>query len=258
MATKTPAKKTAAPKTEVAVRKPTSGAVVSIREQLKAQAAAMGDRIQPGTGNKIRLQKGKFILPDGTETPGPLELVIVDFVATNKFYEGSFDPKNPAPPACFAINQNLRALVPSDSSPNKQASECNGCPMNEFGSAGNGKACKNTRVLAVLPPDAEAETDLWTLEVSPTGLKGFDGYVANLRRMFQSSPVGVITTVSLDPSADYPKLMFGNPQPMTDEEVAPFYARQAEALDLLTVEPDVSGYQPVKAPVRRAAAGGRR
>lgn len=255
MATKTPAKKTAAPKTEVAVRKPTSGAVVSIQEQLKAQAAAMNERIQPGTGNKIRLAKGKFVLPDGTETSEPLELVIVDFLAVNKFYEGAFDSKNPAPPACFAIGSNPRALVPSDNSPNKQASECSGCPMNEFGSAGTGKACKNTRVLAVLPPDADADTDMWTLEVSPTGLKGFDGYVAGVTRMFQLPPVGVVTTVALDPSVDYPKLMFSNPQPNANLEVC--FGRQGEARDLLAVEPDVSGYQPIKAPVRRAAAGRR-
>lgn len=256
MATKTPAKKTAAPKTEVAIRKPSSGAVVSIQDQLKAQVAAMNERIQPGTGNKIRLAKGKFVLPDGTETSDPMELVIVDFLAVHKFYEGAFDPKNPAPPACFAIGSNPRALVPSDNSPNKQASDCSGCPMNEFGSAGTGKACKNSRVLAVLPPDAEADTDLWLLEVSPTGLKGFDGYVAGVTRMFQLPPVGVVTTVALDPSVDYPKLMFSNPQPNGNLEVC--FARQGEARELLAVEPDVSGYQPIKAPVRRAAASARR
>ena len=59
------AKKTAS--TAVAVKKPASGAIVSIQEQLKAQAAAAASKIAPAGGNKIRYSKGKFVLPDGSE-----------------------------------------------------------------------------------------------------------------------------------------------------------------------------------------------
>jgi len=239
--------------TSVAVRKPSSGAIVSIQDALKAQAAAMGDRTQPAGGNKIRLTKSGFKLPDGTETSDPLELVIVDFVAINKFYEGKFDAKNITPPACFAIGINPKAMTPSDNAPNKQSDSCQGCPMNEFGSDGNGKACKNGRLLAVLPPDADENTDMWLLEVSPTAIKAFDGHVNNVARLFQMPPVGVVTTVALDPNTDYPRLMFSNPQPNPALEVC--FARQEEAKELLKVEPDVSGYQPLtKAPARKAVA----
>jgi len=240
-------------KTSVAVRKPASSAIVSIQEQLKAQAAAMGERTQPAGGNKIRTKGKNFILPDGTETPGPLELVIVDFTTVNKFYEGKYDPKNIAPPACFAIGVNPRSMTPSPNSPNLQADSCQGCPMNEFGSSGEGKACKNGRMLAVLPPEADDKTDLWILEVAPTGIKGFDGYVGSVARTFQMPPVSVVTTVSLDENVDYPRLMFGNPVPNENLEVC--FARQAEAQELLRVEPDVSGY---KAPAKAPAARGRR
>jgi hypothetical protein len=240
---------TAAPAANaVAVRKPSSGAIVSIQEQLRAQAAALADKTQPAGGNKIRVSAGKFALPDGTETPGPLELVIVDFVTVHKFYEGKFDSKNIVPPGCFAIGTNPRQMTPSDNSPNLQSDSCQGCPMNEFGSSGEGKACKNGRLLAVLPPDADDKTDIWLLEVSPTALKGFDGYVNSVNRLFQMPPVGVVTQVSLDPNVDYAKLVFSDPQPNGNLEVS--FGRQGEAQEMLLVEPDVSGY---KAPARAAA-----
>lgn len=249
-----PLKKDDTAKTSVAVRKPSSGAIVSIKEQLAAQAAAMNERVQPASGNRIRTKAGKFILPDGNEAES-LQLVIVDFVSMNSFYPGKFDPKNIQPPSCFAIGSNPKALVPSDNSPDKQSDSCAGCPMNEFGSSGEGKACKNGRRLAVLPPDAEAGTELWTLDVPPTALKNFDGYVSSVARNFQMPPVGVVTTVTLDPTVDYAKPAFADPQP--NDNLGLCFSRQEEARQLLAAEPDVSGFVPAKPAARKAAAGRR-
>jgi hypothetical protein len=236
--------------TSVAVRKPSNGSIVSIKDAIAAQIAAMGDRIAPPGGNKIKLAAGSMTLPDGTKTPGPLQLVIVDFVSRNMFYEGPYDQNNISPPACFAIGTNPLKLVPSKNAPLPQAKSCAECPMNQFGSSGKGKACKNERSLAVLPPDADADTPLWVLNVSPTGLKGFDSYVANLARSLQTIPADVITTVSLDENESYPKLVFSDPTP--NGKVAEHFARQAEAQAMLAVEPDVSGYGIEKPPAKAA------
>lgn len=238
--------------TAVAVVKKTSTSVVSIQEQLRAQAAAMAERTAPPSGSKITItQDKKFKLPDGSTTAGPLQLVIVDFIARNKFYEGAFDKDNIAPPACFAIGQNPLKLVPSGNSPMKQSSDCGSCPMNQFGSDGKGKACKNGRVLAVLPPDADADTPLWTLEVSPTALKSFDGFVQAVARTYQMPPVSVICSVSFNPAVTYASLQFGEPE--ANENMGVHFARQAEAAEMLAVEPDVSTYAaPV--PAKKAAA----
>lgn len=238
--------------TAVAVVKKTSTSVVSIQEQLRAQAAAMAERTAPPSGSKITItQDKKFKLPDGSTTAGPLQLVIVDFVARNKFYEGAFDKDNIAPPACFAIGQNPLKLVPSANSPIKQSADCGSCPMNQFGSDGKGKACKNGRVLAVLPPDADADTPLWTLEVSPTALKSFDGFVQGVARTFQMPPVSVVCSVSFNPAVTYASLQFGEPEP--NENMAVHFARQAEAAEMLAVEPDVSAFA-APAPVKKTAA----
>lgn len=252
--TKKPAAKAAT--TAVAVKKPSSANIVSIKEALQAQAADMGNRVAPASGSAIRVTQDKqFLLPDGTKTPGPLELVIVDFIAKNSFYEGAYDPKNISPPACFAIGTNPLKLVPSANSPLVQSVDCNACPNNQFGSNGTGKACKNSRTLAVLPPDADEDTPLWTLTTSATANKGFDGFVSSVARVFQMPPVGVVVTVSFDPNETYAKLVFSDPQP--NANVAAHFGRQEEAKAMLAVEPDVSQF--VKpAPVGRGKAPARR
>ena len=121
--------------TSVAVKAKANTAVVSIKEQIAAQVAAMGDRIAPPTGSKIKLSPGSMTLPDGTRTTDPLDVVIVDFVAKNSFYPGAFDKDNIVPPVCFAIGTNPAKLTPSPNSPEPQASSCAECPMNAFGSA---------------------------------------------------------------------------------------------------------------------------
>lgn len=239
--------------TAVAVKKPSAANIVSIQDALKAQVAGLAGRITPATGNAIRLGQDKKInMPDGTKTEGPLELVVVDFVATHNFYAGRFDKDNIVPPDCFAIGTDPKNMVPSPNSPNPQSKDCQSCPMNAWGSDGKGKACKNGRKLAVLPPDADENTDIWTLGVSPTALKNFDGYVASVARTFGIPPVAVVTTVGLSEAVDYPQLQFTDPK--SNDNVAVHFARQAEARDLLMVEPDVSNYEkPTAKPAKKIA-----
>ena len=125
--------------------------------------------------------------------------------------------------------------------------------MNQFGSSGKGKACKNMRLLAVLPPDADADTPLWTLAVSPTAIKGFDGFVGSVARTFQMPPISVIASVDFNPNETFASLTFGDPRP--NENLAEHFARQAEAKELLMAEPDVAGFNqaPAKAGARPAA-----
>lgn len=247
--------KKAAPKTEVAVRKSTAvGSVMNVKEKLAAMLAAQEGKTAAVGGNKIRVTQDKqFALPDGTKTRDPLELVVIDFTSRNEFYEGAFDKDNITPPACFAIGNIPTKLAPSANSPIKQADSCADCPMNIFGSKGSGKACKNSRVLAVLPPDADADTPMWLIQVSPTAIKAWDGYVKDVQRQFGAPPVAVVTTVSFTDS-DYAQLTFGDAKP--NENIEVHLERVDEAAELLAQEPDVSqfGVQPAKKPAFKPAA----
>jgi hypothetical protein len=239
-------------------KKTTSTAVVNIQEMLRKQAETNAARVEPGSGKSIRIGQDKsFTLPDGTKTRESLQLVVVDFVSRNEYYEGAYNKDDITPPNCFAIHPEPKQLVPSDNSPDKQCDDCASCPMNQFGSAptGAGKACKNTRVLAVMPPDADDDTEIWTLKVSPTAIKAFDGFVAGVNRAFQLPPVGVVVTVGFSGAKDFPSLEFTDPQ--LNENVAIHFGRQDEAREMLMREPDVSSFgaekPAAKAPARKVA-----
>jgi len=242
---KVTATKAAAPKS--------STSIVSIQAKIAADVAALASRVDKPSGDTIQVTQDKmFKMPDGTQHPGPLRLVVVDFVAANYFYEGAYDPNNASPPTCFAIGITPTDMSPSANSPEKQAEKCGTCPNNQFGSKGNGKACKNMRVMAVLPPDADANTPMYILKTSPTANKAFDSYVSAVARTFQRPPYGVITEISFDPSEKYATLRFGNPAPADDDLLEVAFNRQAEARERLLTEPDVSGFEAPKPAARKA------
>lgn len=252
------ATKSVSASTAVAKRAGTN--IMSIQAELKKINEGMAERVAPASGISISIKGSEFRLPDGRKTKEPLEVVVVDFAAMNSFYEAKFDAANMTSPVCFAIGQNPLKLVPSDNSTAKQSDECSGCPMNEYGSDGKGKACKNTRVLAILPPDGDAETPLWKLSVPPTSIKNWDAYVRSVSSMFQMSPLAVVTTISFDDTVDYPRLNFSNPQP--NNALATHFPRLEEARTLLATEPDTSAFaaaKPATKPAaKKVAAGARR
>lgn len=213
----------------------------NLMQQLAAEVAEIQNRIGSPTGNRIRVtQSKKFRMPSGEESAGPITGVIVDFITAYYYYTGQFDPNDIQPPECFALGEKIIELAPHATAPNKQAESCAICPQNQFGSAGRGKACSNTRLLALLPPDATEETPIMILRVSPTALRSYDAYVAGVARSFQSTPIGVVTEFSFDPSSEYASLRFA-PQGMLNEaQLRLFLSRRDEARKILMTPPDIA------------------
>jgi len=235
-----------------AVAKRGSTGMSTVDEQLNAEVTNIADSISAPSGNKIKTQDKAFAFPDGSIENGPVDFVILDYISQNRYYESAWDPQNPAPPECFATGRVVKEMAPSDNSPEAQSENCASCPMNQFGSAGNGKACKNTRLLAVMRADDDPnEGEVYTLSVSPTGLKGFDGYVAGVANTFQAPPVKVITAIDFDSNANYAKLTFNNPRPNPDYAV--HFNRRGEAEPMLTVEPDTSNVSAKKGSKKKAS-----
>lgn len=238
----------------VAVASTSNKLPVNVQEQLAQEAASIQSQIGAPSTNAISTKEKVFTLPDGTVLEGPIDLVILDFNSQNKFYEGKYDPKNPTPPACWALGKSPKGMTPSQNATDPQHTDCDSCPMNQFGSDGDGKACKNTRVLAVLPVDAEPDDEIMTLSVPPTAIKGFDAYVAQVAKMFNTPPIGVVTTIGFHPEKSYPSLIFGKPQ--ANPNLTTHFARRAECEVLLNAEPDVSGVEA--APAKKTTGRGSR
>jgi len=237
--------------------KANSKELANVNDQLAKEAASIADSIGKPSTNTIKVRDKVFTLPDGQIINAPLKIVIIDFISQNKFYENAYNENNIEAPVCFAISKTVSDMAPSPNATDKQSDACDGCPMNEFGSDGNGKACKNTRVLAVSLPDIDDDDAIYTMSVSPTAIKAFDAYVGSVAKMFRAPPVRVITEAMFHPEKSYPSLMFGNPEP--NPNYAEDFARRSDAEDLLTVEPEAqteesSSAKPKTRVVKKKAA----
>lgn len=226
--------------TDVVVAKSTS--MVDIHAQLSQEAAeSIKTKIAAPSGDFIRVsQDKKFVLPNGTKLDR-LTVVILDFVSSNQFFDKAFKKGEESPPACFAIGESVKGLVPDTTSPVIQSKiGCDVCPNNVFGSKGAGKACSNLRLLAVTEASDDPQAPINLMKVSSTAIKAFDAYVGTLRSEFDTVPVGVVTDIFFDAGLDYPSLRFGNPVP--NENLAVHMPRRAGAKARLLRPLDVTKY----------------
>jgi len=250
-----------------------STALATIDQELSNEVALLKQQIgQPG-GRAIKVNPtGSFTSPEGMDLGNEIQVVVVDFISKNFFYDGPYVPQTPSAPACYAANKVIADMAPDPDCPSPQAETCAKCPLNQFGSGNNGKskACKNTRELAVLlvdqnNPDAlgDPSTPLYTLSLPPTALRSFDGAAAVVARTLGGPPLKAILTVTATNAGTYALIAFSDP--VANPHYADHAQRRAEAAELLARKPDFSNYA-APAPVRRpparqparAAAGGRR
>ena len=264
----TRSKETTAKPTTTAVAKVKANLPANIEQQFADEVAALQKRISAPSGDRITVTQAKtFKLPNGLEVD-ELECVVVDFAAANYWYDSQFDRNNIVPPKCFAIGLEPAGLTASDNSPHKQCESCAGCWANQFKSASNGrgKACSNTRLLCVLPVDADEDTPLQIIKVSSTGLKSFDGHVASVAQKAGVPIRGVITKITFSDD-EWASLRFSVVQKLTPKDplLAIAQSMKEVALQRLLTEPDVSAASAANdaLPARRAAparkvANGRR
>jgi len=216
-----------------------------LRDEMAAQVAVDLARLGSTSGkDAIRVSQDKqFIFPDDTMAPGPIDLIVVDFVYRNEYYLGAFNRKEIQAPACFAVSPEQNNLVPTDNSPKKQADRCDKCQWDKYGSSaqGDGKACKETVYLAVLTPDATEDSPLYVLKTSPTAIRPFNQHVAKVGRMISLPIHAVVTRVFFDPGVTYASLRFdiAGPNPIFDLTAK----RKEEARARLLQEPDFSSFE---------------
>jgi len=147
--------------------------------------------------NYIRVDNGRLMHGE-TELPSEFEAVILDFGHFRGLYEEDFDPKNPSPPSCFALNMDQTQLAPHDTVPDKKADSCAEC---EYGAwvGSTPPDCSERRILALVDNDPEND-EIYKFAVSPAGLKAWKKYVTpfinqDLRTCFLKT----IISVDIDP-----------------------------------------------------------
>lgn len=159
-------------------------------------------------GNFISFKSGQMSFQGNPIQGNKLDVIVVDHILENCFYGRRYDGDNPTPPQCYAFGRSEDDLEPHEKASEPQHDKCKGCPMNEFGTAdqGKGKACKNTRRIAViaadnLDPDAIASAEVGYMKLPVTSIKGWASYVRALSATEGKPPLAFVTQVSLVPDA---------------------------------------------------------
>lgn len=163
----------------------------------------------------------------GAAFPGnAAAMIVLDSITANLYYGGVYDSSNPVPPECFAFGRTndegelegidtwdgRKELAPHKSCAERQHTECASCPMNQFGSAqtGKGKACQNTRRVAVCPagtltangfeaytkPQQITDAQVAYIKLPTMSTKGFGAYVMQVAGTFSRPLWGMFTKVA--------------------------------------------------------------
>lgn len=219
-------------RTSVAKAQTTAVAAADLQKEMEE----MRSRLQAPSGDKIKIDNKMFVLPNGDKND-VVNAIVVDFVYYNAYYTSAFDPNQITPPDCFAIHPVASEATPSPNAIDPQCDSCQGCPQNQFGSAGKGKACRNSVLLALLPPDADMDTPLMLLNLSPTAIKPFSAYMSSLLRL-NRPPYSVVTEFYCDPNSKFDSVRLANPEPVEADMLEVVRARRGEARERLMTEPD--------------------
>ena len=196
---------------------------------------------------------GAWFEVEGTQQPDPFRVVAVAAVRQNTYYQGVYDPNNPASPVCYAIDADADELTmaPPPDLPGKQADRCSDCPNNAFGSAGKGKACKNGVKVALLRLDMPdlAEGAGAILNISPTALKPWGTYVARLNDQYGRPIFCAETIFEKDDKKIVPKLA----KVIDDPKILKILHKRAmgDILQVLLTPPPTGDAVPDKGPKKK-------
>lgn len=183
------------------------------------QTSALAQALSSGLGGgpeypRISLKGSRFRIKDGDaetvlkETELPVVIVGANPRLSKAYFEKAWDPNaEPAAPDCYSLD----GVRPHSESASPQNDLCATCEFNKFGSkitpqGTETKACADKKRLAVVAASSP-EGPVYLLEVTPAALKPLNVYQKQLT-MRGLSPELVITTVSFDADASFPKLKF--------------------------------------------------
>lgn len=245
-----------------------TGTGLTIWEKQMADAAVKAAAVEKPTGSFRSIStRGGILTVDDTPIKGnELRCVVLMAMHENQFYEGAYDPSNVSIPTCYAFGEpggDGEGMSPHAECASPQNDTCEGCPLNEMGSAdtGRGKACKNIRRLALVTEDAlesaEAleEAEIRALKVPVTSVKNWSKFVHRIAEEMQRPSWGVVCLISAmaDPKTQF-KLTFEFESPVNfDQKLMDVLTRRrAELAKEMVIPYQQPTEQPAKKPVRKS------
>ncbi len=232
-------------------------AVAKWDEELARQAElAAGMENSTATGQFFGLKSGVLSFNDAPLPNNEMAVIVLDAVLENVYYEGKYDPDSPQSPMCFAFGRDEKTMAPHKivvEASNQQCGAsglCSGCEMNEFGTAevGRGKACRNTRRLAMIPagtlengkfkPFTDEEhfesASIAFMKLPVTSVKGYAAYVKQVAGALKRPPHAIFTKVKVvpDPKSQF-KVTFEPLSQVPDDLLGAVMQRHEEAKSVI-------------------------
>ena len=255
-----------------------STAVIPWQEEMaKAAQAAAAMEESTATGSFFGTKGGILTWQEARLPGNRMAVIILDHVLENVYFTGEYDPDTPQAPVCFAFGRDEAELAPHDDVSTTEGFEaqcesCKGCEKNKFGTAerGRGKACRNTRRLAMISAgtidkageftpfdDVEkiAKGTIGFMKLPVTSVKGFAGFVKSVNATLGRPPFGIYAEVRLEPDEkDQFKVVVEALGEVPDELMPTVLQRHREAADsiIFPYKPIDAEAEPAK-PARRGA-----
>ena len=175
--------------------------LVNYDEELAKLAKAATKTERPDTST-IGTKSGILTYNKQPVPNNKLDCIIIASTHVNLYYDEKFDQNDPKNPVCFAYSEDPdeREMVPHPASSKPQADRCADCWANKWNSdpeGGRGKACKNSRRLALIPGGTTAE--IATLSLPVTSVNNWGMYVNKIATLFSRPPLGIITQIGTVP-----------------------------------------------------------
>jgi len=179
--------------------------LVNYDEELAKMAKRAGEIERP-SGLSIGTRAGVLTYNGNPCPDNKLDVIVVASVHANMLYEDKYDPNNLTSPVCFAYSEDGEGMAPHPKSSKPQCETCKDCWANQWKSdpdGGRGKACKNTRSLAVIPASTRAE-DVPTAEIAVlrppvTSVNNWMMYVQKCGALYNAPPLALITRIGSVP-----------------------------------------------------------
>jgi len=227
--------------------------VVNMEEYL-ANLAKATTSVEKPSGSTISCKAGVLAYSGEPLPDNKLDCIIVASTHTNLYYEGTYDPNNIASPICYAYSDDGGDMVPHPSAPSPQGSDCASCPKNQWGSSpngGKGKACKNSRTLAVIPANTTAEeiptAEMATLKLPVMSVKNWSMYVQKCGAVHNRPFFALQTQIGTVPDQKSQfRVTFKDISPLDFEFIEPIMQVQEKATALL--EHEYEQKAPTEAP----------
>lgn len=252
-------------------KKATANLPVSYDEELARQAEAYKSNEAASASGQFISFKGGVITYRGAQIEGnKLDVIILHSIFENAYYAQDFDPNSPQAPDCYAYGNTQEELKPHELAKHREGDDnglCAACWANGWGSdpkGGRGKACRNTRRLAVLSAPSNLDvnhiqkSEVAFIKLPVTSVPTYSSHVMQIADILKKPPFGVITRLSTVPDQKSQfKVQFELIQEIKDKEMlmALMDRQKAAKSAIMFPYPDIEEQQPRRnAPQQRRPA----